>query len=144
MGNDTFTVEKLLPYKPQEVWRYWVQPDLMTQWWGPKDFTCHKAHADVRQGGTWRVDMTAPDGNPIATGGEYLDVRPGERLHMTFAFDRGQGYAESSEVVVQFEEANGQTRLLMTQTGCGRDPLTDLKNIQNTWRSMFEHLAAGL
>lgn len=65
--SDTFTIEKLLPYKPQEVWPFWVQPELITQWWGPVGYKCHNVHTDVCEGGAWRVDMTAPDGSSIAT-----------------------------------------------------------------------------
>jgi uncharacterized protein YndB with AHSA1/START domain len=42
------------------VWKAWVEPDMVKQWWGPDGFTCTLAEMDFREGGTSLVCMRAP------------------------------------------------------------------------------------
>ena len=42
------------------VWKAWVDPEMVKQWWGPEGFTCPVAKIDFREGGTSLVCMRAP------------------------------------------------------------------------------------
>jgi uncharacterized protein YndB with AHSA1/START domain len=42
------------------VWKAWVEPERVKQWWGPERFTCPVAKIDFREGGTSLVCMRAP------------------------------------------------------------------------------------
>jgi len=42
------------------VWKVWVDPEIIMQWWGPNMFTCPSAIVDLREGGTSIVCMRAP------------------------------------------------------------------------------------
>jgi uncharacterized protein YndB with AHSA1/START domain len=42
------------------VWKAWVEPERVKQWWGPEGFTCPVAKIDFREGGTSLVCMRAP------------------------------------------------------------------------------------
>ncbi|HEY1409853.1 MAG TPA: SRPBCC domain-containing protein, partial [Promineifilum sp.] len=35
----------------EQVWRAWVEPDLVKRWWGPHGFTAPLAEIDFREGG---------------------------------------------------------------------------------------------
>jgi uncharacterized protein YndB with AHSA1/START domain len=41
----------------EEVWKVWVDPELVEQWWGPYGFTAPVARMDFREGGTSLVCM---------------------------------------------------------------------------------------
>ena len=43
-----------------QVWKAWVDPEMVKQWWGPEGFTCPVAKIDFREGGTSLVCMRAP------------------------------------------------------------------------------------
>ncbi len=42
------------------VWRAWTTPADLRRWWGPHGFTCPRADADIRLGGSIVVTMAAP------------------------------------------------------------------------------------
>jgi len=89
---------------PRElVWRAVTQPEHFARWWGPRGFTCVVTEMDVRPGGRWAADQTAPDGGVYRFWGEYLEVAPPERivhtqrflefppLHVTITLDERDG-----------------------------------------------------
>jgi len=66
---------------PRElVFEAWTKPEHAMKWFGPKGFTCTLHEMDVRVGGRWRFDMTAPDGKLYPNRIEYLEIVPNERL----------------------------------------------------------------
>lgn len=44
----------------KQVWKAWVEPEMVMQWWGPDGFTSPNAKMDFREGGTSIVCMRAP------------------------------------------------------------------------------------
>jgi len=69
---------------PRElVWKMWTDPKHMTQWWGPRIFTCPICALDVRVGGTYRVVMRDSDGIDYPCEGFYREIVEPERLVMT-------------------------------------------------------------
>jgi uncharacterized protein YndB with AHSA1/START domain len=72
-----------------DVWRAWIEPDLVRQWWGPQDFTAPVAEMDVREGGTSLVCMRAPagfGGQDFYNTWTYTAVVPRERLEYASVF----------------------------------------------------------
>jgi uncharacterized protein YndB with AHSA1/START domain len=73
----------------EDVWRAWVDPDLIKRWWGPEGFTAPVAEMDVRVGGTSLVCMRAPEsfgGFEVYNTWTYGTVIPNERLEFVQAF----------------------------------------------------------
>ncbi|MFY1655603.1 SRPBCC family protein [Solwaraspora sp. WMMB762] len=69
------------------VFRAWIDPDLVTQWLGPKDLELRIEHWDGRTGGSYRYTNWR-DGEQIAGFyGSFHEVRPDERLVQTFTYD---------------------------------------------------------
>ncbi len=44
----------------EQVWKVWVDPNMVMRWWGPDGFMSPSAKMDVREGGTSLVCMRAP------------------------------------------------------------------------------------
>jgi uncharacterized protein YndB with AHSA1/START domain len=42
------------------VWKVWTDPELVTRWWGPRQFSAPSAKMDFREGGQSIVCMKAP------------------------------------------------------------------------------------
>lgn len=55
--------ERLFPVEPQVLFDAFAKPEQLTEWWGPNGFTNRIDEFDLRAGGTWRITMTASNGN---------------------------------------------------------------------------------
>lgn len=102
---------------PRElVFRAWVEPDRMFQWFGPRGFRC-----DVREvcpltaGAVWRFDMIAPNGHRYDNRMVFLEVSPSARL----VFDHGKDIDDDPgrfRVTLTFDQqSDGKTVLTLRQ-----------------------------
>lgn len=98
------------------VFRAWVEPTRMFQWFGPRGFRCevHEV-SEARGGAVWRFDMIAPDGQRFDNRMVFLDVRPNERL----VFDHGSDKDDDPNrfrVTITFDEQSvGKTVVTLRQ-----------------------------
>lgn len=64
--NDTADRElvfsRLLNAPVELVWKLWVTPEHIRNWWGPDGFTNTIRTMEVRPGGRWDLTMRGPDG----------------------------------------------------------------------------------
>ncbi len=68
------------------VWNLWTDPNAVTGWWGPEDYTSPSALIDLREGGSYLFAMRAPadQGGAVSyTGGVYKRIEPLKRLEFT-------------------------------------------------------------
>ena len=108
LAGDRETVMTRTFAAPRElVWRAITEPAHFARWWGPRGYTCRVVQMDVRPGGRWEAEQTAPSGHVNRFRGEYLEVAPPERLVHT------QRYLEYPplEVTITLTEHDGQTAL---------------------------------
>lgn len=72
---------------PGRVYRAWTDPDLVTQWLGPKDIH-HRIDAwDAQTGGHYRYSAWQDGEKVAAFYGSFHELRPNERLVQTFTFE---------------------------------------------------------
>jgi uncharacterized protein YndB with AHSA1/START domain len=73
---------------PERVFRAFVDPDLFTQWCGPRSIDTAIDVWDARTGGEWRYTASrASDDFAMGFWGSFHEVRESERIVQTFAFD---------------------------------------------------------
>jgi uncharacterized protein YndB with AHSA1/START domain len=66
---------------PRElVFKAWIDPKHLAQWWGPKGFTNPVCEWDARPGGKIYDVMRAPNGADYPMGGEFREIVTPERL----------------------------------------------------------------
>jgi uncharacterized protein YndB with AHSA1/START domain len=85
-----------------------TDPDLIPNWWGPRDLETIVDHADVRPGGSWRYLNRDADGNEYAFKGVYHDIVAPERSIQTFEFEGMPGHVALETMTL--EEVDGKTR----------------------------------
>jgi uncharacterized protein YndB with AHSA1/START domain len=97
---------------PRElVFQAWTDPDHITRWFGPDDFSCTTHAMDLRAGGTWRFDMLAPDGTLYPNRIDFLTVQAPSLL----VFEHGTGEADDPNrfrVTVTFDVQDEDTTVL--------------------------------
>jgi len=78
------------------VWKAWVEPEMVMQWWGPTGFTCPLAEMDFREGGRSLVCMRAPKefgGQDMYNTWTYTKIEPMERIEYILRFTDKDGKA---------------------------------------------------
>ncbi|WP_240415732.1 SRPBCC family protein [Paenibacillus periandrae] len=89
-GNQTITVETTVHIPVGEVWKYWTEPQHITQWcFASDDWHAPSAENDLRAGGKFVTRMEAKDGSfGFDFGGVYDEVRINEFISYTIGDGR--------------------------------------------------------
>jgi len=110
-------VTRIVGGPPRLVFEAWARPELFKRWWAPASFgvTIVSYEADVRTGGTYRIEMGHPSSERTMTfHGRYLEVLPDARIVWT----NEEGGPDGPVTTVTFEERDGATLV----TVCDRYP----------------------
>ena len=87
MGN-TVKLHRVLKAPPERVYRAFTDARALAKWLAPNGFTCEVHHLDPKVGGTFRMSFKSfASGQGHSFGGEYLELKPGEKLRYSDRFD---------------------------------------------------------
>lgn len=125
MSNATeFVISRIIDAPREKVWKVWTEPEHLTRWWGPKDFTAPVCKIDLRVGGKYHYCMRSPDGREYWSGGVFKEIVTNERIVATDTFMDADGnvlspaefglspdFPKESLVTVLFEDQGGKTKL---------------------------------
>jgi uncharacterized protein YndB with AHSA1/START domain len=100
---------------PAQVFRAHSDPELLVRWLGPRDLEMTVHHLDCRTGGSYRYTHRRGD-EEYGFHGSFHDVRPGELIVQTFAFD-GMPDAVALERMTFTDLGDGRTRLHAVSLG---------------------------
>jgi uncharacterized protein YndB with AHSA1/START domain len=113
----TVRLHRVLPTKPEKIYRAFVEADAMAKWLPPDGFACTVHHMEPRVGGTFRMSFrNFTTGASHAFGGTYLELLPGERVRYTDKFDDPNLPGEILVTVTLRKVAMG-TEVHITQEG---------------------------
>jgi uncharacterized protein YndB with AHSA1/START domain len=144
-------LERVIPAPPDEVYRAWLDPDLLRRWLAPGGITVERAEVEARVGGRcriWHVD------SGVAVGGfecEIVELVPGERLVFRWGFvgpERAAGPVYDSLLTITLRAVSGgRTALTLVQ-----ERLDDLAaampqvadQVEAGWESVLGKLAVTL
>lgn len=99
----------------ERVFAAWTQPDIAAKFLGPGDITIPEVQMDVRSGGSYRITMLKPDGERMVARGTYREVRPPERLSMTWRWEEDDPADEhESLLTLEFNDLGNETELVLT------------------------------
>lgn len=106
------------------VFRAWTSPEHVGRWWGPDGFSTTTQEMDFRVGGKWRYIMHGPDGTDYNNWIMWTRIVEPEVLE----YDHGEndGEARWFQVVVNFTEEDGGTRVTMNLIAPSKDALQAL------------------
>jgi uncharacterized protein YndB with AHSA1/START domain len=142
-------IERTIPASPAQVYRAWLDPELLTRWMAPGTYAITRAEVDERVGGHFRIWHTDPSGTPAGGfDGELAELVPGQRIVFRWGFvgpQRRDGVTFDSLLTVTFRAApDGGTALTLVH-----ERLDDLaaalpgvaRNIGPGWEDVLGKLA---
>jgi uncharacterized protein YndB with AHSA1/START domain len=101
---------------PRElVFRAWTDPRHISEWFGPKGFTCTTHEMDVRVGGMWRFEFVGPDGKRYDNRVVYLEIDPPKRLVFDHGTDKDDDPNRFRTTVTFDEQSNKKTVITLRQ-----------------------------
>jgi uncharacterized protein YndB with AHSA1/START domain len=84
----TARLHRVIPAKPDKIYRAFVEADALAKWLPPNGFTCTVHHLEPKVGGTFKMSFrNFTTGHSHSFGGKYLELEPGKRLRYTDTFD---------------------------------------------------------
>ena len=111
-GKHEIFIEREFDAPRELVFKAFIDPDLIVQWWGPRDLTTTIEKMDVKPGGSWRFISTSPDGTQDVFYGEYVEIDPPTLISQTFNYEPiGPGH-ESMEIAKFEELPDGRTKVV--------------------------------
>lgn len=117
MSDRTVRLHRVLRATPQKVYRAFLDAGALAKWLPPYGYTCTVQEFDARVGGRFRMSFyNFTSGNAHAFGGEYLELRPHERIRYTDRFD-DTAMPGVLEVTVSLTPVVCGTELSITQAG---------------------------
>ena len=113
----TIRLHRVLNAPPARVYKAFLDADARAKWLPPYGFTGKVHESDARVGGKYRMSFTNfSTGNSHSFGGEYLELRPGEKLRYADRFD-DPNLPGTMEVTVTFKKVSVGTELEVVQAG---------------------------
>jgi uncharacterized protein YndB with AHSA1/START domain len=114
-GQLTLETKRVLPTAPSVAFRAFSDPDELARWWGPEGFTVPSLEFDPRVGGTYRIEMLPPEGDPFYLTGEFREVDPPARLAYTFVWEQPDPDDVETLVQLSFRDLGESTEVGFTQ-----------------------------
>ena len=88
MTTGTVKLHRVVTAPPERVYRAFTTPEAFAKWLPPHGFYATVFKMEAQVGGEWRMSFTnLTTGNGHSFGGKYLELKPGERISYTSAFD---------------------------------------------------------
>jgi uncharacterized protein YndB with AHSA1/START domain len=104
-----FRVERTFDHPIDRVWAAYTDPALLPQWWGQGMVV---DRFDLRVGGSWRFIVHPGTDKERAVSGDFLEVRPPDRLVQTFGMEGPYGKAFTQ--TIELKRVGDGTRLAIT------------------------------
>ena len=117
-SNQTLiTVETTVQKPVGEVWKYWTEPQHITQWsFASDDWHAPSAENDLKAGGKFQTRMEAKDGSfGFDFGGVYDEVRENEYIAYTLEDGR--------KVTITFISQGNETKVVETFVAESTNPI---------------------
>lgn len=108
-------LERRLNAPPQRVFDAWIEPEQVSQWFGPGEMTIVHTDIDPRVGGKWQMTMRSPSGDDRTVQGVYREIDRPRRLAFTWAWSHEGSVGFETEVILDFRADGDGTLMRLTQ-----------------------------
>ena len=133
----SLTLKRHYPAPVEKVFRAWIDPEALKQWFGPSDEgKILVSETNPTVGGRYRIVMQMPSGEQHRVGCVYREIVPNEKLVFTWAWESTP--ERESLVTVQLKRADGGTDMTLTHEQFFDEAARDRH--QHGWDGTMERL----
>ncbi len=102
------------------IFEAWSKPELFRRWWLPRSMgmTLVSYEADIRTGGSYRLEISLQGSKPMAFFGTYLEVTPHSRIVWT-----NEESPDGPVTTATLEEIGGRTLLVLSELHPSKEAL---------------------
>mgnify|MGYP002621827936 CR=1 FL=1 len=100
------TIARTFDASPADLWRAWSEPELVARWFAPGTMRAEVLAWELQPKGRYRIRMHGEDDRTHTVVGRFREVKPGERLVMSWAWEGGEDN-ESTVTVTLAAHADG-------------------------------------
>ena len=116
-NTNTIRLHRVLRSTPERIYRAFLDPDAMGKWLPPNGFTGKVHHLEAKVGGSYKMSFTNfTTGQSHSFGGNYLELKPNERIRHTDKFDDPNLPGEMV-VTIDLKKVSVGTELSVIQEG---------------------------
>jgi uncharacterized protein YndB with AHSA1/START domain len=102
---------------PERIYKAFIDPAAMSKWLPPNGFTGQVHHLEATVGGTYKMSFTNfTTGKSHSFGGEFLELKPHERIRYTDRFD-DPNLPGQIETTITLKQVSVGTELNIVQAG---------------------------
>ena len=76
------TLRRVLDATPEQIWKAWMTPELLQQWFAPRPWTISDVNLDPRPGGVFNFVMHGPDGKDYPNESEFVEIVPDSKIRL--------------------------------------------------------------
>ena len=142
-------LHRVLDATPEQIWKAWMTPELLQQWFVPRPWTLSDIKVDPRPGGVFNFVMHGPDGEHIPNSGIFLEVVPNRRWITTDALTpdwrpAGQPFMVATVELTPMDD--GQTEYVATARHWNAETMKqhEAMGFHDVWGTCADQLAALL
>jgi uncharacterized protein YndB with AHSA1/START domain len=140
--DDTLHMTRRFKAPREKVFRAFTDIETFRKWFGPPGCSVIKAEMNVHPGGRYRLTIRSPEGTLRNLEGVYREVRPHERLVLTWTLADGDFAGRETLLTLEFRDADGGTELALSHAMM---PDAEMRNRANHgWNGSFDRLDALL
>lgn len=141
------TITRTFEIDRETLFNMWTEPEHVSKWFGPKNFTVADCKIELKPGGEFIVNMKTPDGKIYPSTGVFREITPPEKL--VFALishfdDEGNPQMEMLNTIT-FSEQGSKTKMIMIIEEIKTLPgVVPLKGLDFAWNQSFDKLEKAL
>jgi uncharacterized protein YndB with AHSA1/START domain len=140
--QEALKVSRTIRASRQRVFRAWTEPELMMRWFVEEDDEMRVCHIDLRKGGRYEFEGTSK-GRPWSVRGEYLEVKPPERLVYTWTWSidpaKGEATGDDTLVTIDFIDRGKETDVVVTHERFASAEARDMH--AHGWKGCLDRLS---
>jgi uncharacterized protein YndB with AHSA1/START domain len=143
--HSTFVIERNYPVAPERVFAAFSDVAKKRRWFAEGEgFDVEEFQMDFRVGGSEQIRFRSKDARTFVNHTIYQDILPNRHIVLAYTMSVGDKRISSSQVTVEFLQAQKGTDLIFTEQGAFFEGADGPQMRQQGWGQLLEQLAREL